>query len=114
MLIRLRGCAGCSAPLLFAYGIYRFLHDVAQLTIAANTQPQQNRVCIFISYVIFLRPKDPLFQKLFTLGGFSYSDYTRPTYDFNIGSSFSEYTSYSSSLEQSSSAVWSAYKSTRT
>ena len=30
-LIRLRGCAGCSAPLLFAYGINRFSHDVAQL-----------------------------------------------------------------------------------
>ena len=58
------------------YGIYRFSHNVAQLTTAANEQPQQNRVCIFISCVISLRPKDPLFQKLFTLGGFSYSDYT--------------------------------------
>ena len=29
-LIRLRGCAGWSAPLLFAYGINRFSHDVAQ------------------------------------------------------------------------------------
>ena len=32
MLIRLRGCAGWSAPLLFAYGINRFSHNVAQLT----------------------------------------------------------------------------------
>ena len=30
-LIRLRGCAGWSAPLLFAYGINRFSHDVAHL-----------------------------------------------------------------------------------
>ena len=30
-LIRLRGCAGLSAPLLFAYGINRFSHDVAQI-----------------------------------------------------------------------------------
>ena len=30
-LIRLRGCAGWSASLLFAYGINRFSHDVAQL-----------------------------------------------------------------------------------
>ena len=29
MLIRLRGCAGWSAPLLFAYGINRFCHDAA-------------------------------------------------------------------------------------
>ena len=31
VLIRLRGCAGWSAPLLFAYGISRFFHDVAEL-----------------------------------------------------------------------------------
>ena len=30
VLLRLRGCAGWSAPLLFAYGINRFSHDVAQ------------------------------------------------------------------------------------
>ena len=30
-LIRLRGCTGWSAPLLFAYGINRFSHDVAHL-----------------------------------------------------------------------------------
>ena len=30
-LIRLRGCAGWSAPLLFAYDINRFSYDVAQL-----------------------------------------------------------------------------------
>ena len=28
-LIRLHGCTGCSAPLLFAYGINRFSHDMA-------------------------------------------------------------------------------------
>ena len=32
MLIRLHGCAGWSAPLLFAYGKNRFSHDVAQMT----------------------------------------------------------------------------------
>ena len=31
MLIRLRGCAGWSAPLLFAYGIKQFSHDLAHL-----------------------------------------------------------------------------------
>ena len=30
-LIRLRGCVGWSAPLLFAHGINRFSHDVAPL-----------------------------------------------------------------------------------
>ena len=30
-LIRLRGCAGGSAPLLFVYGINRFSHDVAHM-----------------------------------------------------------------------------------
>ena len=31
MLIRLHGCAGWSVPLLFAYGINRFSHDLAHL-----------------------------------------------------------------------------------
>ena len=31
VLIRLHGCAGLSAPLLFTYGINRFSHDVAQI-----------------------------------------------------------------------------------
>ena len=31
VLIRLHECAGGSAPLLFAYGINRFSHDVAQI-----------------------------------------------------------------------------------
>ena len=31
VLIRLRGCAGWSAPLLFAYGINRFYHDMAHI-----------------------------------------------------------------------------------
>ena len=35
-LIRLRGCAGWSAPLLFAYVIRKFSHDVAQLVILNN------------------------------------------------------------------------------
>ena len=30
-LIRQRGCAGISAHLVFAYGINRFSHDVAQI-----------------------------------------------------------------------------------
>ena len=30
-LVRLRGCAGLSAPLLFAYDINRFSHDAAQI-----------------------------------------------------------------------------------
>ena len=34
VLIRLRRCAGWSAPLLFAYGINRFSHDVAHIYVA--------------------------------------------------------------------------------
>ena len=34
--IRLRGCAGWSAPLLFAYGKNRFSHDVAHICSAAQ------------------------------------------------------------------------------
>ena len=30
-LFSVRGCAGCSAPLLFAYGINRFSHVVAYM-----------------------------------------------------------------------------------
>ena len=41
VLIRLRNCAGCSAPLLFAYGINRFSHDVAQM----------ERATMFTSYL---------------------------------------------------------------
>ena len=35
-LIRLRGCAGWSAPLLFAYGKNRFSNDVAQITVCSD------------------------------------------------------------------------------
>ena len=38
VLIRLRGCVGWSAPLLFAHGINRFSHDVAQITIKQDNQ----------------------------------------------------------------------------
>ena len=36
-LIRLRRCAGWSAPLLFAYGINRFSHDVAHINFDVNS-----------------------------------------------------------------------------
>ena len=36
VLIRLRECAGWSVPLLFAYGINRFFHDVAHILITPN------------------------------------------------------------------------------
>ena len=36
-LIRLRGCTGWSAPLLFAYGINRFSHDMAHLSVVIWT-----------------------------------------------------------------------------
>ena len=32
----LRGCAGRSAPLFFAYGMNRFSHDVGQITIGKS------------------------------------------------------------------------------
>ena len=38
VLIRLRGCAGWSAPLLFAYAINRFPHDVAHIDWAGAWQ----------------------------------------------------------------------------
>ena len=40
-LIRLRGCAGWSAPLLFAYGINRFSHDVAHFISDRNSCSKQ-------------------------------------------------------------------------
>ena len=46
IFIRLRGCAGWSAPLLFAYGINRFSHDVAHilLTIGSNIiEPEHDK-----------------------------------------------------------------------
>ena len=36
VLIRLRDCAGWSAPLLFAYGINRFSHDAAHLKLTST------------------------------------------------------------------------------
>ena len=39
VLIRLRGCASWSAPLLFAYGINRFSHDVDHIEIAKLVIP---------------------------------------------------------------------------
>ena len=35
-LIRQRGCAGWSAPLLFAYGKSRFSHDVAEMVVRSS------------------------------------------------------------------------------
>ena len=37
VLIRLRRCAGWSAPFLFAYGFFRFSHDVVQILIYLET-----------------------------------------------------------------------------
>ena len=42
VLIRLRGCAGCSAPLLFANGINIFSHDVAHMVF----KPEDHWSCI--------------------------------------------------------------------
>ena len=39
VLIRLRGCAGWSAPLLFAYGINRFFHDVTHFSAVWKGSP---------------------------------------------------------------------------
>ena len=49
-LIRLRGCAGWSAPLLFAYDMNRFSHDVAHL-LYSNTRNLQ-----FFSWICFMMP----------------------------------------------------------
>ena len=53
-LIRLRGCAGWSAPLLFAYGINRFCHDGPQMLLAnffghktAVTNPTSSHIWFF-------------------------------------------------------------------
>ena len=45
-LIRLHRCTGWSAPLLFAYGINRFSHDVAQIT---ESCPKFSVLKLFIS-----------------------------------------------------------------
>ena len=42
VLIRLHGCAGWSAPLLFAYGINRFSHDMLHLDQAILLKPSNN------------------------------------------------------------------------
>ena len=47
MLIRLRGCAGWCAPLLFANGINRFSHDVAQLKFDFIVEKFHWLVCCF-------------------------------------------------------------------
>ena len=44
VLIRLHGCAGRSAPLLFAYGINRFSHDMAHISAGKSTQVPEVRV----------------------------------------------------------------------
>ena len=41
-LIRLRGCAGWSVSLLFAYGKNRFSHDIAQLLCLNGVHSVQN------------------------------------------------------------------------
>ena len=38
VLIRLRRCTGWSAPLLFAYGINRFCHDIAHIFLLNRSQ----------------------------------------------------------------------------
>ena len=47
-LMRMRGCPGWSGPLLFAYGINRFSHDVAQFN--SNIA----KVCIQIKWTVNL------------------------------------------------------------
>ena len=42
VLIRLRGCAGWSAPLLFAYGINKFSHDTAHLILPQRSSPNND------------------------------------------------------------------------
>ena len=49
MLIRLRGCAGWSAPSLFAYGKNRFSHDVVQVQISCSFHLRGKR-CKSITY----------------------------------------------------------------
>ena len=51
VLIRLRGCAGWSAPLLFAYGINRFSHDVAHKTAFSDGTLYYRMIHIHISCV---------------------------------------------------------------
>ena len=51
-MIRLRGCAGWSASLLFAYGESRFCHDVAHLVFINTIGPR----CIKTTYSDVLMP----------------------------------------------------------
>ena len=52
-LIRLRGCAGWSASLLFAYGISRFCHDAAQsYLVAFQRKKKKTTGQITIRYII--------------------------------------------------------------
>ena len=55
-LIRLRGCASWSAPLLFAYGINRFSHDVAQMyTCRCELVPreQDSYIMVYTSIIVW-------------------------------------------------------------
>ena len=58
-LVRLRGCADRSAPLLFACAINRFSHDVAQIVIAAHKFQQPSKLRLK-----FLQPVNKSSNKL--------------------------------------------------
>ena len=53
VLIRLRGCAGSSAPLLFTYDKNRFSHDVAnfQINRSYRCHIKKKKVCCIQFYV---------------------------------------------------------------
>ena len=54
-LFRLRGCAGWSAPLLFAYGINRFSHDVTQIVLRHCSEKLFVSTSVWIYILIVLR-----------------------------------------------------------
>ena len=57
MLIRLHGCAGWSTPLLLAYGINRFSHDVADMVSKASIEGGSSYplICVLYPYSPSLR-----------------------------------------------------------
>ena len=59
VLIRLRESAGWSAPLLFAYGINRFSHDMAHILITPNWSVGE---IVFLQYFMPYRPIQQLWS----------------------------------------------------
>ena len=70
VLIRLRGCTGWSTPLVFAYGINRFSHDVAHIAKMMQTEvheDEESLTKLHLAVCWYLREHQQLLWSLFGL-----------------------------------------------